>query len=117
MTAAQGWKIVGGIVVVAIPALFNFLAARSDSAEAKIRAEVAYSTMVEQVKELQGTVHDLELAHAELKGQVHELRRTQAARVGAAPPTIEAPPSPKAVLRAPPAFEEAVREYKNAAKK
>jgi len=108
------WKIVGGVAIVAVPASFNYLAARLDSNEAKVLAEAGYAQMVKTVEGLQTTVHDLELKQARLEGQVHELRRIQAARVGAAPPAIEPPaPPPNPAMKAPPRFDEAVREYKN----
>jgi hypothetical protein len=106
------WKVVGGVLVVAVPAAFNYLSAREDSDEAKVRAEVAYATTVEVVEELQATVHALELSQARLEGQVLELRRSQAARVGASPPVVPDTAYPAPAMKAPPRFEDAVRDFK-----
>lgn len=100
-------------MAVALPALLNYLSARFESSEAKIRAEVAYSQMVESVKELQDTVHDLELSQAHLAGQVgamEQMRPLMGYGVGAGAPVPEA--TPKREMKAPPLFEDAVREYK-----
>lgn len=111
-------KAVLGVVAIAIPAVFNFLSARAESNEAKIRAEVAYTTMVEQVKDLQETVHDMELDHAEMQGKIYELERVQAARTGSAapkPPRADGDGIPDKRLKqmnAPLDFEDAVRSYK-----
>lgn len=63
-------KIVGAVLAVALPAVFNFLSARADSSEAKIRAEVAYESLQPSIKELQDVVNKQGLQIAELKGRV-----------------------------------------------
>jgi hypothetical protein len=104
-------KAVLATVGVISTGLFNYLAARADSNEAKIRAEVAYETMATSVKELQETVHDMELEHAEMKGKIYELERIKAARLGEAAPKPPSPP--RAVeMNAPMNFEDAVQSYK-----
>jgi len=117
MTVSTKWKVVGGIAAVVLPAAFNFAAARLDSDEAKVRAEVAYETMVGQVAGLQKTAHALELKVAGLEGQVVQLSRPirLSGPMSVAPPpapTVVVPlPAPNA-MKPPPDFEEAVRDYK-----
>lgn len=112
MTTAQKWKVAGALVAVALPALLNYLSARAESSEANIRAEVAYSQMVESVKELQDTVHELELSQARLTGQVGAMEQMRPVGYGvnASAPAPET--APKREMKAPPLFEDAVREYK-----
>jgi hypothetical protein len=123
VTPVQTWKIIGkvagGIAVVAVPALLNYLSARMEASEAKIRAEVSYETMVTSVKDLQETVHALELAQARTDGEVHELgRRSRPAGFAAPAPAPEHPEEhPINQMKAPPRFEDAVNAYKAAAKK
>lgn len=109
-TKITWWKPLLAAVGVALPAVFNYFSARLEADEAKIRAQVAYETMVSQVTELRKTVHDLELDHAELEGKVYELERVKAARMGEAPPKV--PHEHKDMADAPLPFEDAVLNYK-----
>jgi len=128
------WKALIGVVAVAIPALLNYLSARADSSEAKIRAEIAYVTLQESVKELQTASHEHALQIAELKGQLKTERRYHVGsepteRLLPPPPLSRNPASVGAVLQdvsdedgvddkapekfeAPPDFEDAIRNYK-----
>ncbi len=88
-------------------AVANFLLARMDSSEAKIRAEVAYEAQSTNVKELQSAVKDLQLNNARLQGQI-DSRWTRASPLERARVAVP--------LKAPLQFEEAVTDYKNAQK-
>lgn len=126
------WKIILATLGVILPSLFTYLASRADSNEAKIRAEVAYVTMQETVKELQEATYAHEIELAELRGQ----HRGRCATVSTAPapklkpgdagslssqPKAEpmsdgdgladAPQSPQIKPR-PPSFNDAVQSYK-----
>ena len=112
--ATKAWLTTAGVVLAA---LFNFLSARADSNEAKVRAVVAYETMAASVKELQGSVHAMALEQAELRGQVKELEKL--GKLTGLQPLVPMS-SPKAfdakAMVAPPPFEDAVRDYKAAKK-
>lgn len=100
-------KAILAILGVALPAIFNFFAAKVASDEAKIRAEVAYVTMEEVVKELQEASYNQALQIAKLEGQ---------AKCGALAPAASAPrvtppkkipiPVPPSVGAAPPVSKE-----------
>jgi phosphotransferase system glucose/maltose/N-acetylglucosamine-specific IIC component len=74
----QHWKIILGTLGVILPSLFTYLASRSESTEAKIRAEVAYVSMQETVKELQATTSAQAIELAEIRGQLRGERRNRA---------------------------------------
>ena len=109
--STKAWLTTAGVVLAA---LFNFLSARADSNEAKVRAVVAYETMAASVKELQGTVHAMALEQAELRGQVKELEKL--GKLTGLQPFMPAPKMMEAKLAPLPAFEDAVRDYKAAKK-
>jgi len=128
------WKAILATLGVVLPAVFTFLASRADSNEAKIRAEVAYVTLQDSVKELQEASYEQALELAEIKGQLKVEKREHAEihksgthfigpmAVPHRPPDaedsvdgdgIEDAPAPVQVkLKAPPAFNEAVNSYK-----
>jgi len=126
------WKILLALLGTAgasLPSLFSYLASRSDSNEAKIRAEVAYVTTQEIVKELQDSSYEQALQLAEMKGELKALSRQRSELTAAPKPghTVSGVPTPTAVapeppvqlensqvrLRPkPPSFNEAVQTYK-----
>ena len=129
----QPWKAILATLGVVLPAVFTFLASRAESNEAKIRAEVAYVTLQDSVKELQEASYEQALELAEIKGQLKVDRREHAElrrpshfigpmAVPHRPPDaedsadgdgIEDAPAPVQIkLKAPPAFNEAVNSYK-----
>jgi len=110
-------KVLLAFLGVVLPSLFTYLAARSDSNEAKIRAEVAYVTMQGVVKELQEASYQQAIQLAKIEGKLDASDRV---RVEATlPPTLRPavpvrPPEPKAQVKlaAPPDFKKAVQDYK-----
>jgi len=125
------WKVILATLGVILPSVFTYLASRSDSNEAKIRAEVAYVTMQETVKELQETSYAQAIELAEIRGQL------KGGRVS--PPQASAPkpflgpvrpkpepgdaadgdglmdppaPAPTSARPKPPSFNDAVQSYK-----
>ena len=68
------WKTIVTLLGIALPALGTYLAARAESNEAKIRAEIAYTTMQNVVQDLQEASYKQALQLAELKGQLRTVR-------------------------------------------
>lgn len=108
------WKVVLGFLGVVLPALFTYLAARVDSNEAKIRAEVAYVTMQGNVKELQEASYKQALQIAKLEGMCAADRPSYEKSLPSADarPLLPVRPSPPVQLKAPPDFSQAVQSYK-----
>ncbi len=120
------WKAVLGVLGVTLPAVFTFLASRAESNEAKIRAEVAYVTLQDSVKELQEASYDQALELAEIRGQLKAERREHAkALPNRAPASRPIPldsdgvddladstPQVQVKMRPPPDFAKAVNDFK-----
>lgn len=90
------WKATLAVLAVVLPALFNFITAKVASDEAKIRAEVAYVTMQDVVKELQEASYTQALQIAKLEGQAN------CGALTPAPAPRPAVPAPKKVVPPPP---------------
>jgi hypothetical protein len=69
------WKILLGVLTAIVPSFFTYLAARAESDEAKIRAEMAYVAMQANVKELQGESYKHAIELAEIRGQLRVARK------------------------------------------
>jgi len=125
------WKVILGILGAVLPSFFTYLAARSDSNEAKIRAEVAYVTMQEVVKELQEASYKQALQLAKIEGELEAERRVHSESkmppgvhplLPAHPPAPSLPPDTDGIpdvqvkLKPPPNFSDAVQSYKAAKK-
>ena len=96
----KAMKAAGAILAIAIPAVFNYLSARADSAEAKVRAEVAYETLQPSIKELQEIVNKQGLQIAELKGRIKANEQFRKDLTVPAPVPVVGRPTPKPVSKA-----------------
>ena len=122
------WKIILSILGVTLPSLFTYLAARVESNEAKVRAEVAYVTMQDVVKDLQEASYKQALQLAKIEGQLEaqgRLFEKSAALPSGLHPLLPIP-SPVVIadrdgihdapapvkLTSPPDFSDAVQSYK-----
>jgi len=122
------WKVVIGILGVVLPSFFTYLASRADSNEAKIRAEVAYVTMQEVVKELQEASYKQAIQLAKIEGELEAERRvhSEAKMPTGLHPLMPAPAAPdkdgdgipdaQVRLKPPPSFGKAISDYKAAKK-
>ena len=100
------WKVIIGLLTAVLPSVFTYLAARSESNEAKIRAETAYEALQGTVKELQSASTKQALELAELRGELRTAHRNHTE------PKLETPEAPPPKFRELPAFETAVQAYK-----
>ena len=118
------WKTILATLGVILPAVFSYLSARADSSEAKIRAEIAYVTLQESVKELQDASYEHAIAIAELKGRLKAEKRMRA-EMAAERPSYQSPspvdgdtvadaeePTARPKFKATPDFNEAVQTFK-----
>lgn len=127
MTKNQLWKGALAVLVATVPAFFTYLAARAESDEAKVRAQVAYETMAESVKDLQEVTYGQALQLAKLEGRMEsceKLRADLTVPVTGPRPPVPAPKPPSPVsdgdgiksvqskLRSPPSFSDAVQQFK-----
>lgn len=121
------WKVIIGVLGVVLPSFFTYLAARADSNEAKIRAEVAYVTMQDVVKELQEASYKQALQLAKIEGELEVERRMHSETkmpsglhplmpAPSIPPDTDGVPDTQVKLKAPPDFNQAVQSYKAAKK-
>jgi molybdopterin-biosynthesis enzyme MoeA-like protein len=103
-------KAVIGVLGVTLPALFSYLSARSESNEAKVRAEVAYVTLQASVVELQKEAKEQGEALADVRARAEMLEN----RLNARPVFVRPPHEHKAdEMPAPPErFMDAVEQYK-----
>jgi len=95
------WLMALGIVV---PAVGNYLATRIAANEARIRAEIAYSTLQKTVQDLQDASEEHAMALAALQAReevlesfLGQLRLPDAS--GVVHPIIEDPPTPPPAMR------------------
>ena len=69
------WKVLLGFAATVLPSFLTYMAARVESNEAKIRAEVAYTTMQTVVKELQEASYDQAMHLAKIDGRLESMSR------------------------------------------
>lgn len=122
------WKIILGLLTAVVPSFFTYLAARADSDEAKVRAEMAYVAMQANVKELQEASYKQAIELAEIRGQLKVARKERVELSKATPGPkplfqMESMPSPvrddaddigevQVKLEPPPEFHKALEAYK-----
>ena len=89
------WKILLGVLTAIVPSFFTYLAARAESDEAKIRAEMAYVAMQANVKELQDASYKQAIELAEIRGQLKIARKERVELSKALPglPSLQQVPS------------------------